>query len=41
MPKTRTTALLLCILLTTACASPARHIPRPKPPEPNKTPPAT
>lgn len=26
MPQTRTTALLLCVLLT-ACASPARHIP--------------
>ena len=29
MPKTRTTALLLCVLLT-ACASPARHIPPPQ-----------
>lgn len=29
MPKTRTTALLLCVLLT-ACASPVRHIPPPQ-----------
>ena len=29
MPQTRTTALLLCVLLT-ACASPARHIPPPQ-----------
>lgn len=28
MPKTRTTALLLCVLLT-ACTSPVRHIPPP------------
>ena len=40
MPKTRTTTLLLCVLLT-ACASRSGTFPRPKPPEPNKTPPAT